>query len=90
VWRVRAECLDWLLIVGRSHWRRSSRSTLSTITDTVRTERSGCKRQTDSLTRRWSVRISRAGCVDTSRSVVFCTGTDELHDHLYAPFILPG
>jgi hypothetical protein len=37
---VRAECLDWLLIVGRGPWRRSSGSTSSTTTGTGHTGRS--------------------------------------------------
>jgi putative transposase len=43
---VRAECLDWLLIVGRGHSSRSSASTSSMTTPTVPTGRSGCSHQT--------------------------------------------
>ena len=44
---VRAECLDWLLIVGRGHLETSCRSTSSTTTGTVHIGRSGLKHQTN-------------------------------------------
>jgi len=44
---VRAECLDWLLIVGAAIWSRSCGSTSSTTTGTVLTGRSGLRRRTD-------------------------------------------
>jgi hypothetical protein len=43
---VRAECLDWLLIVGRGHLRRRSGFTSSTTTGIVRTGRWGWDRPT--------------------------------------------
>jgi putative transposase len=43
---VRAECLDWLLIVGRGHLEQVLRVTSGTTTSTVRTERWDWKRQT--------------------------------------------
>jgi hypothetical protein len=42
---VRAECLDWLLIVGRGPWRKSSGSTSSTTTGTGHTGRSSSRRR---------------------------------------------
>jgi putative transposase len=42
---IRAECLDWLLIVGRSHLEQILRSTSSTTTATDPTGRSGLQRQ---------------------------------------------
>jgi putative transposase len=42
---VRAECLDWLLIVGRGHLEQSSGSILSTTTGIVRTGRLGWHRR---------------------------------------------
>jgi hypothetical protein len=43
---VRAECLDWLLIVGRGHLEQVRGSTSSITTLTVPTGRSGCSHQT--------------------------------------------
>jgi len=42
--RVRAECLDWLLIVGRGRLEQVLRDYVSTTTPTVRTGRSGSSR----------------------------------------------
>jgi putative transposase len=42
---VRAECLDWLLIMGRGSWRRSCASTSSTTTSIARTGRSAWERR---------------------------------------------
>jgi hypothetical protein len=42
---VRAECLDWLLIVGRSHLEQAFGSTSSTTIPTAHTGRSGCSRR---------------------------------------------
>jgi hypothetical protein len=43
---VRAECLDWLLIMDAATWTRSCASTSGTTTGTARTGRWACKRQT--------------------------------------------
>jgi putative transposase len=42
---VRAECLDWLLILGRNHLDQAYGSTSSITTATGPTAHSGCKRQ---------------------------------------------
>jgi len=46
---VRAECLDWLLIVGAVIWSRSFVSTSSTTIGIVPTGRSSLRRRTDPL-----------------------------------------
>jgi putative transposase len=55
---VRAECLDWLLIVGRGPWRRSSGSTSSTTTGTGHTGGCSSRRRTQPPHRRSSPRIT--------------------------------
>jgi putative transposase len=42
---VRAECLDWLLIVGRGHLERILRVYVQHYTNTAPTGRSCCKRR---------------------------------------------
>ena len=44
---VRAECLDWLLLVGRGHLEQVLGSISSTTTGTVDTGRSSSRRRTD-------------------------------------------
>jgi putative transposase len=46
VWTVRAECLDWLLIVGRGHLEQVLRTYLEHTTSIVPTGRLGWNRQT--------------------------------------------
>jgi hypothetical protein len=46
VWTVRAECLDWLLIVGRGHLEQALGVYTQHYTATVPTGRSGLQRRT--------------------------------------------
>jgi hypothetical protein len=82
---VRAECLDWLLIVDEATWSRSCGSMSSTTTGIVRIDRSGLRHRTDLLGWRLSARISRARFVDAICSAVCSTNTGQLHERLCAP-----
>lgn len=44
---VRAECLDWLLVVGREHLEQVLRATPSTTTSIVHTEPSDLRHRND-------------------------------------------
>jgi hypothetical protein len=82
---VRAECLDWLLIVGRGHLGRYFGSMLSITTDSVHTGRSGWRRQIRVSGWLLLVRIGKARCIDVTCSAGSYTSTSELHERLYAP-----
>ncbi len=83
---VRAECLDWLLVVGQRHLDRVLR---------VYVEHYNRHRPHRAL-RRWSrqihpvqgpsPRIIRRRCTGVTYSAVFCTSTGELHERIYAPY----
>jgi hypothetical protein len=73
---VRAECLDWLLVVGRGHLER----TLKVYVAHYNTHRP--RRARDWLS--WAT-ISRPESTDALCSAVSCTSTDELHEHLCVP-----
>jgi hypothetical protein len=79
---VRAECLDWLLIVGRGHLDRSSASTSSITTNAARTGRSRWSLRIPPPASGSSPRIGWSGYTDVTCSAVSCTSTSELHEHL--------
>ena len=84
---VRAECLDWLLIVGRSHLEQVLRSTPGTTTRIVPIGRWPCDRQIRPRGSPCLARRTEALCDDVTCSAVSCTNTNELHERLYAPFV---
>jgi hypothetical protein len=77
---VRAECLDWLLIVGRGHLEQVLRIYVQHYTSTVRTERSGLRRRIHLPGWPSSERTRQAGCADVTCSTVSFTSTSELHE----------
>ena len=84
--RVRAECLDWLLIVGRGRLEQVLRVLSSTTTPTVRTGCSGCSRRIQPSDKPLPARISRPGSTDATCSVGSCTSTGKLHERICAPY----
>jgi hypothetical protein len=83
---VRAECLDWLLIVGEGTWSRCFGSTLSTTTSIGRTGRFALSRRTQPPDRPSSATISRPKSAGVTCSAVCFTSTDELHERICAPY----
>jgi hypothetical protein len=82
---VRADCLDWLLIVGRGHLEQVLRSTLSITTSTVPTGRSSWSRQIHGPVQPSSGRIG-AVCSGETRSAGCSTSiTDKLHERVLNP-----
>ena len=83
---VRAECLDWLLIVGRGHLSRCFRPTSSTTTATVPTGRSNWSHRMHRPVQSSSATTS-AVCTDATGSTVCSTSTtDKLHERVSAPY----
>jgi hypothetical protein len=85
---VRAECLDWLLILGRRHWDQILRVYVAHVTSTDRTGRSGWSRPILQPGSPPSPRIGRTGCTVVTCSAASCMSTDELHERIYAPYAL--
>jgi hypothetical protein len=65
---VRAECLDWLLIVGRSHLEQVLRVYASTTTRTDRIGRLGWRRHVQPLGCTSSTRVAKPGYSDVTCS----------------------
>jgi hypothetical protein len=82
--RVRAQCLDWLLIGGRGHLRRCSASTSSTTPATVPTGRSDWSHRMHRPVQSSSA-TTRAVCSDATGSAVCSTSTGKLHERISAP-----
>jgi hypothetical protein len=83
---VRAECLDWLLIVGRGTSSRSFGSTSSTTTPIAHTGRSGCSRRIQPSNQPLPARIIRPKYTGVTCSADSYTSTDELHERICAPY----
>jgi hypothetical protein len=83
---VRAECLDWLLIVGRGHLSRCFRPTSSTTTATVPTGPSGWNRRFHGSVRPPSHEISVVWTGETGSAACSMNITDKLHDGVSAPY----
>jgi hypothetical protein len=83
---VRAECLDWLLIVGAGIWIGSCASTWRTTTGTVPIARLNCSRRTLQPIARPSPRLGRVRCAAMTCLAVCCTSTADLHERIYAPY----
>ena len=82
---VRAECLDWLLTVGRTHLEQVLRVYVEHH-NRHRPHRSlGLRHRTDLLGWRLSARTNRARFVDAICSAVCSTNTGQLHERLCAP-----
>ena len=87
---VRAECLDWLLILGAATSSRCCASTSGTATPTVRTGRSGCSRRNQPSDRRSLAWAGRPKSTDAISSAVSSTSTDKLHERIFAPYEVPS
>ena len=85
---VRAECLDWLLIVGRGHLEQVLRVYVQHYNRHRPTGHLGCNHQIRPPGRPSSGRIIETPCVDDTCSAVCSTSTGELHERLCAPFRL--
>jgi hypothetical protein len=90
IWTVRAECLDWLLILAAAASSRSCASTCDITTLIVRIGRSACSCRIRPLGRRSLAWIGRTESSDAISSVVSCTSTDKLYERIGAPYALPG
>ena len=82
---VRAECLDWLLIVGRGHPSRSSGSMPPTTTPIVPTGPSGWNRRFHGPLRPLSHEISAVWTGETDSAACSTSTTDKLHERISAP-----
>jgi hypothetical protein len=82
---VRAECLDWLLIIGQGHLDRILRVYVEHYNRTARTERCGWSRQTQAVPGS-SPRITQPRYTGATYSAVYSTSTAELHERIYAPY----
>ena len=85
---VRADCLDWLLIVGRSHVEQVLRVYVKHDNRHRPHRALGLEHRTDLPGWRLSARSSRARFVDAICSAVCFTSTGELHERVCAPFYL--
>ena len=85
---VRAECLDWLLIVGRTHLEQVLRVYTAPTTSIVHTGRCSLRRRTSLPIRVRSVGTANTACIVVTCSAVSCTHTEELHECLYVPHTL--
>jgi hypothetical protein len=83
---VRAECLDWLLILGRSHLKQILR-VYARHDNHHRPHRAlGLQPPTPPPDWRSPAWTRRPESTDAISSVVSCTSTDKLHERLYAPY----
>jgi hypothetical protein len=85
---VRAECLDWLLILGRGHLEHVFRVYVQHTTPIGRTGRFALSRRTQPPDRPSSATISRPKSAGVTCSAVCFTSTDELHERICAPYEL--
>jgi putative transposase len=77
---VRAECLDWLLIVGRGHLEQVLRAYTSTTTSNVHTAPSDLRHRTDPVSWPSSAGIIEARCTGAACSAGCCMSIGELHE----------
>jgi hypothetical protein len=82
---VRAECPDWLLIVGRGHLQQILRVDLHHYNRHRPTGHSCIVRQTRSPGGPFLARMTEAPCADATCSAVCSRSTGKLHERLYAP-----
>jgi putative transposase len=87
---VRAECLDWLLVVGRGHLERA----LKVYIAHDNAHRPHRALQLEPLDPAAAVTSSAAtrepGSTDATCSAVSCTSTDELHERISVPHAVTG
>jgi hypothetical protein len=83
---VRAECLDWLLIIGRGHLQQVLRVYIEHYTPIAHTGRSGCSRWIQLSNLPSQARIRRPKSTGATCSTDSCTSTEELHERICAPY----
>ena len=81
---VRAECLDWLLIVGRDHLEQVLRVYVQHY-NRHRPHRAVGLEAPDSPIELNAAKISKARCADATCSAACSTSTGELRERIYAP-----
>jgi hypothetical protein len=86
---VRAECLDWLLIIGRGHLEQVLRVYIEHYTPIAHTGRSGCSRRIQLSNLPSVARIRRPKSTGATCSADSCTRTEELHERICAPYAKP-
>jgi hypothetical protein len=83
---IRAECLDWLLIVGRGHLQQVLRVYAAHDNTIVRTGRWSCGRRIRRLACTSPANASQGRCAGATDSAGCSTSTtDELHERISAP-----
>jgi hypothetical protein len=83
---VRAECLDWLLIVGRGHLEQVPRVYVEHDNTIGRTGRFALSRRTQLPDRPSSATITAHKSAGVTCSAVCSTSTDKLHERICAPY----
>ena len=82
---VRAECLAWLLIVGRGHLDRVLRIYVKHHHRHRPHRALGLEAQVHPPILASLAKLTKIGCTDMTCSVVSCTSTGELHERISAP-----
>jgi len=85
---VRAECLDWLLIVGRGHLEQILRIYVEHYNAHRPHRGSDWRRRIHPPVWTSSVKVTDAGCTDVTCLAVCSTSTGELHERISAPHAL--
>jgi hypothetical protein len=86
----RAECLDWLVIVGQGTWSVCFGSMSTTTTVIVRTGHSGWSRRIHPRVWTSSAMASKVRSAAAIGSAVSSMNTAELHERISAPHGRPG
>jgi transposase InsO family protein len=83
---VRAECLDWLLIISRGHLEQALRIYVEHYNRHRPHRALGLEPPGPSAGLTRSGRLGEPGCADTTSLVACFTNTGELHERIYAPY----
>jgi putative transposase len=83
---IRAECLDWLLIVSRGHLDQVLRRYVEHYNQYRPHRALGLQPPGPSAGLTWLARLGEPGCADATSLEACFTSTGELHERLYAPY----
>jgi putative transposase len=83
---VRAECLDWLLIMSRGHLEQALRIYVEHYNRHRPHRAPGLEPPGPSAGLTPLGRLNEPGCADATSLVACCTNTSELHERIYAPY----
>jgi hypothetical protein len=83
---VRAECLDWLLMVGRGHLEHVLRVYIEHYNAHRPHRAPGCSRRIPLSNLPSRARIRRPKSTGATCSTDSCTSTEELHERICAPY----